>query len=607
MVTNDTPLPPEDTTQKDTKSETKQTTSDEPSTHKTFRTDPKSTNKFTRLWQAYLAKKKLTIPATVVLVIGVLLVVPLTRYPILGTFISRNFTITVSDSQTGKPVSSANVTIGGKVSKTDANGKTTLKLKVGKTKLSVHKNYYEDFSTKVLVPLSSQHKPLQLEVKATGRQVPIVVQNIISNQLVSGANVNASGTEAKTGKDGKVTIVLPADKNKIDATITADGYNETKVTITITDKEVDSNNFKITPSGKLYFLSKASGKIDVVKTNLDGGNRQTVLAGTGQEDQTNTVLLASRDWKYLALLSRRDSDLAKLYLIETATDKVTTMDEGDASFVLTGWVGQNFVYQVNRNNVSDWQPNASALKAYNAATKTLSIIDQTQATGDQFNHAHESISWTNIIGNDEVVYFKAWSANHTNYSVSFPELQGKQNQIIAASAKSGFAKKVIKTYPLPSTVATYSTYFSPFSSYNDVLYEPDILYFVISSDSQIYNSLQNDQITENDKSAQQYFESNQSYPTYLLSPDGTETFWSEARDGKNILFVGDQNAGHGKQIASLSELTPYGWYTEDYLLVSKNSSELYILPKAGGQPLKVSDYHKPSLNFNGYGGGYGGL
>ena len=31
----------------------------------------------------------------------------------------------------------------------------------------------------------------------------------------------------------------------------------------------------------------------------------------------------------------------------------------------------------------------------------------------------------------------------------------------------------------------------------------------------------------------------------------------------------------------------YGWYSDDYLLVSKGASELYIMPVTGGQPLKV--------------------
>jgi hypothetical protein len=58
----------------------------------------------------------------------------------------------------------------------------------------------------------------------------------------------------------------------------------------------------------------------------------------------------------------------------------------------------------------------------------------------------------------------------------------------------------------------------------------------------------------------------------------------------------------------LSDYDTYGWYSDNYLLVSKNSSELYVMDKAGKQTaLKISDYHKPAQVFTGYGGGYGGL
>jgi hypothetical protein len=98
------------------------------------------------------------------------------------------------------------------------------------------------------------------------------------------------------------------------------------------------------------------------------------------------------------------------------------------------------------------------------------------------------------------------------------------------------------------------------------------------------------------------------YHTYLLSPSGDSTFWSEPRDGKNTLFIGDEGGQGGKQVATLSDYNTYGWFTDSYLLVSKNSSELYIMDNGGKQaPIKISDYHKPALSFPGYGGGYGGF
>jgi hypothetical protein len=78
-------------------------------------------------------------------------------------------------------------------------------------------------------------------------------------------------------------------------------------------------------------------------------------------------LLASRDWKYLALLSKRDGgENAKLFLINTSNDSVATMDEGDATFLLSGWSEHRFVYRVIRNKLADWTPKKQALKSFDA-------------------------------------------------------------------------------------------------------------------------------------------------------------------------------------------------------------------------------------------------
>ena len=93
----------------------------------------------------------------------------------------------------------------------------------------------------------------------------------------------------------------------------------------------------------------------------------------------------------------------------------------------------------------------------------------------------------------------------------------------------------------------------------------------------------------------------------MQSPSGDQTFWSVPADGKNTLNVGDKDGNNANKIAALSDYNPYGWYTDDYLLVSKNGSELYIMPASGGTPLLISNYYKPAQFFRGYGGGYGGL
>jgi hypothetical protein len=137
--------------------------------------------------------------------------------------------------------------------------------------------------------------------------------------------------------------------------------------------------------------------------------------------------------------------------------------------------------------------------------------------------------------------------------------------------------------------------------------EPSELYIYFQSgSSEYFYDYEAGKITQDTTlTADKFYET--SYATYLVSPSDNQTFWGDQRDGKNALFVGDEDGKNQKQIASLSGYKTYGWYTDDYLLVSKNSSELYVMSPTGGTPLKITDYYKPAISYNGYGGGYGGL
>jgi len=381
------------------------------------------------------------------------------------------------------------------------------------------------------------------------------------------------------------------------ASVSLAGYNTAQVTIFPTGKP-DKNTFGIVPAGKLYFLSNLSGKLDVVKTNLDGSGRQTVLAGTGKEDRNSTSLLASRDWKYLALLSKRSGDdNASLYLIDaTQGDKLSTIDEGNANFSLVGWSGDRFIYSVGRNTIQNWQPNQSALKSFDPTTGHTLLLDQTQGSGsDGNNYARQSFSGVYLVGN-QVVYAKTWQGNGSGV------LNGKQAEIDTIGA-DGSGHKVLKSFmPLYFTGNGYESI-----TLNARPYEPSGIYFEFYHDNtQDYYSYDEGAVTDNTTLTNDTFWSDP-YPTYLLSPSGNQTFWNEPRDGKSTLLIGNSDGKNSKQVASLSEYSVYGWFTDDYLLVSKNSSELYIMPTTGGTPYKITDYYKPAINYQGYGGGYGGL
>lgn len=527
------------------------------------------------------------------LIFLVIFAIPATRYKILGLVIKKSVTITVVDSKTSSPVSNANVDLAGQSTRTDANGKATISAGLGKRDLTVTKKYYQTLDSAYFVGIKTTSS--QVKLVATGRLVPVTVVNKITGKPISGAQIQSEGTNAKTNAKGIAEIALPTKAATYAGKIAIKGYNPTDVTIVVTDKIVKANSFEITPSGQVYFLSNRNGSLDVVKSNLDGTNRKIVLAGTGKEDSKTTSLLASRDWKYLALKSHREGAQASLYLIDTSTDKVTQFDNGDADFTLVGWHDHNFVYALSRNNLNYSQTGKQALKSYNADNLQLNQLDQTTAEGSAGSSAYQNFG-SFYITDDLVVYTTQW--NKEGAAPSSATLAGK-NDTIRGIQPNGQNKKDYQSFPSADNNYIQA---SP--------YEPQGIYFAVYNNNSkpTFYAFEN-QAVKTSNIDQATFD--KTYPTFLLSPSGSQTFWTELRDGKNALFIGDANAGNKKQVATLSDYSPYGWFSDNYTLVSKNSSELYITSpgslSANRAPLKITDYYKSAQSYAGYGYGYGGL
>jgi hypothetical protein len=561
-------------------------------------------SKWKRLINWYKTNKKKSIPLTIVLILILLVVVPWTRYQVAAMALKNTYNLNISDSTSGTPISGALVKIGDNTVTTDGSGKATLhNVPVGKHPLVITKKYYKNSTANVLVPISKQKSISTYKLVATGRQVKVSVKNLINHTALADVDISVSGVNAKTDKSGSATLVLLAGTKEAKAKLSLDGYNNADVNVLVDDKSIKENNFALTPSGKVYFLSKLSGKIDIVKTNLDGSSRQTVLAGTGKEDSSGTVLLASRDWKYLALLSNREgAKNPKLYLINTEDGSMTSMDsEATSSFNPVGWSDHNFIYTASRSDVENWQPDHQALKSYDAESKKVAVLDHTGGDhlGPLEGYKYESIGNVYQLGKT-VVYDKFWNIYQMGNYVPVEDKAG-----IYSVSVAGGKPQMLKAF---SYVLGQSTYIT------SIPYEANQIYYQTSDGGAplAYYAYSNGKLSAKSDIANdfnKYYQ--QGASTYLQSPSGNETFWSESRDGKYSLFTGDDNGDNSKQIAVLSELQTYGWYTDDYLLASKNGSELYILPKSGlskeSQPIKITDYHKPARNFLGYGGGYGGI
>jgi hypothetical protein len=542
-------------------------------------------------WKAKLkalAKNKWTWIIVAVVLLA-LLAVPFTRYKILGLVVKKSVTVTVIDSKTNTPVSSAEVNLKGAEAKTDGDGKAVVKAGIGPGTLEVTKQYYQTYQANYNVSFKSGQSK-KVELKATGRLVPVMVTNSITGQPLAGAVVKVLDTTAKTDAKGRAHIALPADKASYKGQISLNGYNSKPVDVQVTDQAVKANDFNITPVGQVYFLSNQTGTIDVVRSNLDGSGRKTILPGTGNED-ASTTLVASSDWRFLALQARRDSGIPGLYLIDTTTGKTTQFDDSDASFTMLGWNDHNLVYYASKNDQNYWQDGHQALKSYDADHQQLNLLDQSQAEGNSDSYAYQNFIGIHLL-NNSVVYAVQWIAKYGNGY----DFNGK-NDSIRAVQPNGQNKKDYQSWPANTINTIISRQYKPQNVYFET--------FSTTSATPLFYTYQNNSLTQAGISQA---DMNKDYPSYLVSPSGKQTFWTELRDGKNGLFVGGPNAAGEQEIATLSDYSPYGWFGDAYVLLSKNGSELYIMPssglKASQQPLKITDYYKPGGSYQGYGYGY---
>jgi hypothetical protein len=139
---------------------------------------------------------------------------------------------------------------------------------------------------------------------------------------------------------------------------------------------------------------------------------------------------------------------------------------------------------------------------------------------------------------------------------------------------------VVKSFPISNINGEYI---------NAVSYSPQIMYFSLQDDAgTTYYVYQNGNLTQSNTMTSATFYT--TYPNYFTSPSGNQTFWSTVRDGQNALLVGDASSNNATTIATLTSDAAYGWYTDNYVLVSKDSNVLSIMPVGGGKVTKIADY-----------------
>ena len=523
------------------------------------------------------------------LFVAAILAVPYSRYKVAGLVVKQTVQLQVVDSKTGRPVSKAVIEANGQISMSDAAGNAQFKLPVGTNTVTVRKQYYTSSAVDTFTGFKIA-APFKVSLLATGRQVPINVTNALTGKPLAGAEITLSKTSARTDSQGKAIIVLPADQKTLIGSISASGYNKAGVTVQVSDTAIAANAFKLVPSGSVYVLSNSSGTIDIIKTNLDGSQPTTVLKGSGKEDANSTVLLASRDWKYLVLKAQRDSTQAAMYMLDTSNDKLVEFDSGDANFTPIGWSGHTFMYDAVRNNIATSQNNHEQIKSYDAERGQLNQLDSTQAASASVGFSFQGFYNFNLVDN-LLVYNTQW------YSSGGADISTK-NATIRAVQSNGQGKKDYQNISAAGLAYIQAAQVAP----NAVYYAT----FNFSDNKNQYYAFQNQSVSSPSTVNAGSF--NKVFPAYVVSPSGKQTLWNETRDGKQVVLVGDLVAANARPLPTLTGFSVYGWYSDDYLLVSKNRSQLFIVPTDGvTAPVAITNYYKPGQNVMNIIYGYGGL
>lgn len=540
-------------------------------------------SKWQRLRFWYGSHKKWTIPATVLVILLILAAVPWSRYKAAGLMVKKDFSIQILDSASQSPVSEATVKVGSRSAQTDGNGRAQLRLSAGRHTAVISKKYYQTQHASLLVPILSQKSTPAIKVDATGRQVKIVVKNLVSQKALADVDIKVADVRAKTDKNGEAIVVLPVGARQQKAVLSLKGYNDSEVSIQISDSGVAENFFSLTPAGKVYFLSNRTGKLDVMKANLDGSQPQVAVAGTGREGGQNTTLLTSPSQKYVALAARRSADYAtpQLHILSAEDDKLLGVDQSNAEFQIVGWSGDNLIYTVSRSDLPDWQPGINKLKSYDATTGKITLLSQSSAVGDSQSWAYEYYEFI-MVSADKVAYAKNW---YTSDEAAEALLSDKQNSLLIINA-NGQDSKTLSTYDAKDFVSF-------------IRYKPNAFYIrhtTPAGEKKFYEYVfglagpKSAAIDEN--------EFNNSHQLFFVSPSGKKSAWAEARDGKYSILVGDSDGLNTKTVSSLAEFNVYDWYSEEYLLVTKGGSELYIMSAEGSEPVKITDF-QPTV-YSGY-------
>lgn len=494
--------------------------------------------------------------ATIFLLLGGIIALgalPTSRYYAMNTVGMRSAaSLIVIDNTTQLPLKNVTVELGDRKSKTNQDGLVKLSgLKHGTQSLAVQQPGFATITRTVTIGWGSN--PLgDFVLEAVGTQFRFNLTDFLSGKPVKNAEIVSGDANAKADNKGQLVLTLgelPAEPAR--AKITADGYRAE--TVTLNPGEKQNQTLVMVPRQKEVYVTKQSGKYDLYKMDIDGKNKQLLLAASGQED-ANITIVQHTSADQVALVSKRDTKknqdgfvLQNLTLINVAKGTTLSLDSSE-QIRIVDWTNDKLIYVKVKAGTSGGNPERYQLMSYDYdSTARLQL-----ATANYFG---------DVISAKGTIYYAAsnnYNGGTSHFSRINPDNTGKQTLLDKTDVYS-----VVRTsYDTLSLTAQQGTY-----------------EYKIGDPAT--KKISDSSVSTNDRKY------------YLDSPDGKHALWLDSRDGKGVLLDHDAATSKDKILVSQTGLNqPVRWLnnrTIVYRLATPRETADYVVSIDGGPAKKITD------------------
>lgn len=499
-----------------------------------------------------------TVVILVILAAVALIAVPKTRYMLLNVAgVRSQASVKVVDERTSLPLKNVTVKIGVAQAKTDTQGVARFDtVRLGSQEFVVERVAFAPIQKNIVVGWGSN--PLgEVKLRATGVRYELKITDFTSGKPVKAEATSGESVATADSKGVANVVVEDVSQPVVEILVQANGYRTEKVLIDASKKEV--TNVVLAPSKPIVYVTKQTGRYDAYRIDVDGKNKQLVLAGTGRESQDMRVAL-SPDGLTAAIVSSRGTKrdargtlLDTLTLVTLKTNTTKVVDEAQ-DITLEDWVGTRLVYTATYPK--DDTNTEQRLVAYD--------VDESARTGLATANYFSTVA---SIGG--YIYYANIESDQTAamaYQKIRPDGSGKQS--------------ILEARVLSATR----------TGYDAISLETADGWFAY---------------TVGDATAAKGAAPPDSYITrqYAASPDGAHSAWVDNRDGKGVLVLHDLSSHKDTTLVTASGLAvPVRWLnntTIAYRVTNINETAEYIKSTTGGTAKKVVDVtNVGGLRFN---------